>query len=214
FRAACEDGSVIHSRTVVIATSGLTTKEFVAPLSEKLENALAKMQYAPLVVVHAHASSTLTPFPDAFGVLLPKRAPYNSLGIMFNSVLFPHMAPAGQHLYTICLGGVGNGDILDLSDEAISEVVIGEGKDLLGVNLSVDLITRWPRAIPQYGLEHGCLLEEMANAESSYQGLYFCGADRGGVGVPDRIKEAKSIASAILKSLTKNDLIESPVVNQ
>lgn len=144
-------------------------------------------RYAPLSVVHC-ASDHAPSFPDhSFGVLLPSGAHSGFLGAMFNSALFPHLAPQGKHLLTLCFGGieaVGEPALLKPDDALVKSLC----QHYLGVS-GVTVLARhqWGQAIPQYEAEHRELESACRKLEESCPGLYLAGADRGGVGVSDRV---------------------------
>jgi oxygen-dependent protoporphyrinogen oxidase len=153
------------------------------------------MEYAGLVVIHAGVKKTARLPRDAFGVLFPSHSSQTFLGIMFNSVLFPHVAPEDKHLLTICLGGVHGASVFDMSDDQILALARREVGDKLGiVNLETLSVWRWKKAIPQYALGHHRIEAQMKQCENENPGIYFIGADSRGVGVPDRVKAAVSFS--------------------
>jgi protoporphyrinogen oxidase len=118
--------------------------------------------------------------------------PENLLGVMFNSLIFPHVAPLDKHILTVIVGGAQAGH------ERPDEVRLREQVPLLlerylGV-VSADClqITQWPGAIPQLVVGHHKLVAEFDRVEAANPGLAFVGVDRGGIGVSDRVRLAKS----------------------
>ena len=110
---------------------------------------------------------------------------------MFNSEIFPHAAPAGQHLLTVCLGGAGNESCLELDDQQLADFALDEVKKRLGViSPRLLLLTRWKNAIPQLHVGHFAIVDEMREIERHYPGLEFIGVDNGGIGVADRVATA------------------------
>jgi protoporphyrinogen oxidase len=124
-----------------------------------------------------------------FGVLFPKDEEGAPMGVLFNSELFPHVAPAGRKLVTVCFGGVGSERELKATDSELFERAASALTCYLGVTEATGLhCTRWPRGIPQ----HEALLEEASHLfkelSRKHPGLSFIGADCGPVGVPARIE--------------------------
>lgn len=194
FLLKAASGEEFKARKVDIASSGSSSAEFLSELAPELSPQLAKLSYAPLVVAHASVSKDVALPPKGFGVLFPKAAKAEVVGIMFNSLLFPHMAPEDKHLLTVCIGGVGQAELCKLDDIAISELVSRELKKRLAISdFELLNINRWERAIPQYELGHYKLLEAQDKLEERLPGLSFIGVDRGGVGVPDRVSAAFKI---------------------
>ncbi len=179
---------------VIVTTSGYSSAGFLAAMEPEAADALRGLRFAPIVVVHVSVPATEPVPADSFGVLFPAGHPDALLGVMFNSILFPHTAPVGQHLLTVCLGGINGVRILERSDDEIHAIVRRELAERLSLkSMQVLAVQRWEHAIPQYEVGHWKLVEKLHKLEATYPGLTFLGADLGGVGVPDRIKAAKGL---------------------
>ena len=193
FEVVAEGGEGRTFNKVAVSTSGAASARFIAELDPALAHRLEALRYAPIVVVHAAVSAAEPVPPKSYGVLFPPGHPDALLGVMFNSMLFPHTAPPGQHLLTVCLGGIHGGHILSRSDTEIYGVVLRELEQKLGLSGARMLaIYRWAEAIPQYEVGHWQLVEMARALERRAKGLVCIGADMGGVGVPDRVKLALS----------------------
>jgi oxygen-dependent protoporphyrinogen oxidase len=99
---------------------------------------------------------------------------------------------------TVCLGGVGGEGILEEDDAQIAERatrLIERRLNLKG--LAPLLVTRWPAAIPQYSVGHWRVCEAIGEMEREYPRLRFIGAERGGIGVADRVAEAIRVAKLV-----------------
>jgi oxygen-dependent protoporphyrinogen oxidase len=161
--------------------------------AEEFLRCVALRRYAPLTVVHC-ATEQQPCFPaDTFGILFPEGTPHLFLGAMFNSLLFPHLAPKGQQLLTLCFGGINalnNPAALSPAQDVIAEIC----KNYLGVSrFSVLASYRWDGAIPQYEVGHKAFLDSILGLEKKCPGLILAMADRGGVGVPDRIRSVMEL---------------------
>jgi oxygen-dependent protoporphyrinogen oxidase len=176
---------------VHITTSGARTAELVRGIAPELSAVLERLQYAPLAFVH-FAVPRAAPIPrDCFGIMFGGDRPSGLLGVMFNSELFPHLAPDRYHLLTLCVGGVGREPLVDRPDSEHVRWLSQELRELLKIEHASPLgVQRWPRAIPQLGVGHYRVEEQFHYTEQRNPGLCFLGVDRGGVGVPDRIRIA------------------------
>lgn len=192
FLVRSERGEELRFDRVICATSGAATASFLNQLSPELSSVLSRLNYAPLTVVHLAIRTGHSLPRDAFGILFPRGTPHHLLGVMFNSLLFPHLAPDGYDLLTVCLGGVERADGLDpltSEDGILGRLVIDELRRYLGVSADRVLsICRWPRAVPQYEVGHRRLVELMRGEERNHPGLLFVGVDQGGVGVSHRVR--------------------------
>ena len=184
-------GEDLHTRSVYLTTSGAASAPLISGLDSQLAEGLASLRYASIAVVHAAVRRSAPVPPCSFGILFPSGLPSKLLGVMFNSSLFPHVAPADQHLLMACLGGPEAAEICDLDENSLYACVRQELEQRLGItDPRFIACRRWARAIPQCEVGHFRLTERMDAVERAYPGLRFIGADRGGVSVPDRIKAA------------------------
>lgn len=194
YQVTLSQGEILHANNIYITTSGSVSAPLVRDLSQQLYDNLLTLDVAPIVVVHL-ATDQKSEIPiNSFGVLFPSDLKSPFLGVMFNSELFPHTAPAGKHLLTVCLGGRDYPSVLEMREEELVRLA----KEVLSEKLNIKntyflSITKWPRAIPQFEIGHGQIVKNMKECEKNNPGVYFIGSDCGGIGVPDRVKMAMSI---------------------
>ncbi|MBX7138744.1 MAG: protoporphyrinogen oxidase [Oligoflexia bacterium] len=197
FQISLANGQEVTSRHCLISTSGQTTAPFIKPLSSELSQLLAGLRHAPIAVLHFAVERKYSLPKNGFGVLFPSNGDYRILGVLFNSLLFPHVAPPDQQLITVCLGGIGDEEVMSLSDQDLVALARGEIRSALRIEDAKSLgIKRWEKAIPQYEVSHEKITAVMRTLESAYPGLIFLGADQGGVGVPARISKVVQSLSA------------------
>lgn len=195
FIISSSDGQEFVARRVVLACPGRSAGRLINAIDDTASKALLSVHRAPLAVVHLAVPSSGGVLPEkGFGVLFPRGEPSYLLGVMFNSELFPHQAPTGGRLLTVCIGGVGGERVLEEDEERLVDRTISlieRRLDLSGVTPL--LCTRWAEAIPQYTVGHWRVCDAVASMERHHPGLSFIGAERGGIGVPDRVAEGMRV---------------------
>lgn len=193
FSLQLESGRAISARKAYVATSGRHSARFLAGLLPELSTALLNLSRASLTVVHFRSAQLPDEFSQAFGVLFPSSLNLPLLGVMFNSELFPHVAPSGKSLITVCLGGIRFPEFHLQSDDQIITYAQNELNLKLGLNSLAPLeITRWQEVIPQYNVGQARHEQLFREAENAIQGLHFIGSDHRGVGVADRVAASVS----------------------
>lgn len=137
---------------------------------------------------------------DGFGVLLPSVEKRSLLGVLFSSTLFPGRAPTDHVALTVMLGGARDPDLARHPVEYQLPVVQKELAALLGVRGKPVFLQRtyWPRAIPQYQLNHDTHLEVIVAAEKRLPGLHIGGPVRDGIGLPACLAAGERLARAAL----------------
>lgn len=165
--------------------------------------ALAKIYYPPVAVVFCGYRRNPLDRPLAgFGFLVPRRENRQILGSLWNSSLFTGRAPEGGLALTVFVGGSRQPEHALWPEDKLQEVVADELKGLLGLpRPDLQLIFRWPRAIPQYQVGHRQLMAAVENCEAQHPGLYLGGNFRGGISVADCVKSAHALADKVAGGL-------------
>lgn len=187
----------------IVTTIG--TMELARLLSEAPEAYLAPlraMRYAPVVQVAVGYHKAPVAF-DAFGGLVPSLEDREVLGILNPSAGFRGRAPQGGMLLSVFLGGMRSPEVIERSDEAISQLVRARLEQMLGITQSPDLlyITRHKRAIPQYEASTSERLRAIEALERLYPHLIIGGNMHSGIGMADRIGQASLIADQLTSRL-------------
>jgi oxygen-dependent protoporphyrinogen oxidase len=122
---------------------------------------------------------------DGFGMLIPEKEKRNLLGVLFPSAIFPGRAPQGHHLLTCFIGGSRQPHLARLPDAEIIDLALSDLHDTLTISAPPTMIhlTRWERAIPQYGMNFGDFLSALERTELTHPGLRFIGNFRQGIGL-------------------------------
>ena len=127
---------------------------------------------------------------DGFGCLVPRKAQRRVLGVLFSSTMFDGRAPAGSALLTTFIGGRRQPELPGLPEDRIAALAHAEHEALLGARAPPrwQVVTRWPRAIPQYTLGHLGRVARAAAASQALPGLFLVANWKGGVAVGDCIR--------------------------
>ncbi|MEM6725289.1 MAG: FAD-dependent oxidoreductase [Bacteroidota bacterium] len=120
-----------------------------------LSELLKKVFYTPILSVTAHVKRSDCPgFKPGFGCLIPRSEGYTSLGVLFNSSIFPNRSRSEEilSLTFILRADEQAPDLLERSDAAIQELVQSELGRLFGFQGTILQIRcfRWPQGIPLY----------------------------------------------------------------
>jgi oxygen-dependent protoporphyrinogen oxidase len=139
---------------------------------------------------------------DAFGGLIPSKERRNLLGVLFMSALFKNRAPRNGALFSIFMGGVRNPEIFDFPDGRIKKILEEEFRSIMKTkDYNPDLlkILRHHYAIPQYEIDSKDRFEAVEFIEKKYPGLIIGGNLRNGIGMADRILQARILSDSVLQ---------------
>lgn len=198
------DGKMINAEgKTVISTVGSYNLPSLFPfLPEDSLSAITNLKYAKVLHVAAGYKKWNGSKLDAFGGLVPSKENRNILGILFPSAIFSGRAPVGGALLSIFLGGIRKPGMINANDDEIINMVLEEIANTLNSTQKPDLlkIFRYEHAIPQYEKTTGDRLAAIQKIEKQYPGLMLAGNIRDGIGMADRVKQAKQIADVVIKN--------------
>ncbi len=189
----------VNSKLVVSTIGSYGVKNLFSFLSESERKAVTDLEYAKIVQVLICYKNWQGKHLNAFGGLMPSKEKRNSLGFLFTSSLFKNRAPEGGAVISIFMGGTKNPGMIEKTNEEIEAVALKEIEETLGMKKKPDImqIAKYQRAIAQYDIRSEKRLEAIVNVQNKYPGLYIAGNLRDGVGMSDRVKQARNIAEEI-----------------
>lgn len=209
--AACEfrivrDGQEqsASARAVVIATPAYAAAHLLETSSPQLAHTLSGIAYAPVAVIASSYYRQQVGDPlEGFGFLVPRGEKVRTLGTVWNSSLFPGRAREGSVTITSFIGGATDPDIIQLHEENIAAIVAEENARILGITGPPVQVAVWkyPRALPQYNLGHGHIVETIRDAERASPGLYFAGNYLEGPALGKCVENGFQTAEAVRKYL-------------
>lgn len=203
YRLVCSDGSMVDVDACVVTPAGAQLATMVEGVDPELSGMIRGQEYASLSVVHLAVSRREPLIKDAFGVLFQAGQPNDLLGVMFNSQLFPHVAPPDKHILTVIVGGA-QARSKDVDEVSLRERLPRQLSELLGVsNVEWLCLTSWRDAIPQLKVGHYTVIAALDKAEAEHPGLVFAGVDRGGVGVTDRVRVAREAVQRVYRKVSE-----------
>jgi len=167
---------------------------------EKLSQTLKKISYCPIYVLHLGLEKQkIKNDISGFGVLTKPSDNKSFLGIIFNSRIFPHVAPPDKDLMTVMVGGTRQEQLLKTDKDLLFDKIIRDIRKLFSYDgriiMKHDFL--WDKGIPQYGLDHDYITNEIKNFENKNKDLHIMGNYVNGISVSDCIEKA-SILSKIL----------------
>ena len=185
----------------VISTAGAYELSQLFPFAEAEKiDMVNRLEYAKVIQVTLGFKTWKGIELKAFGGLVPYKENRGILGVLFLSSFLKNRAPENGALLSIFLGGVRKPEMLELSDSQIVDVVKKEITEMMKLEkFEPDLlkIFRYRHAIPQYGIESEQKVKAIEELENTHPGLILAGNVRDGIGMADRIKQGKTIATKI-----------------
>ncbi|TAK59462.1 MAG: protoporphyrinogen oxidase, partial [Bacteroidetes bacterium] len=125
------------------------------------------------------------------------------LGSLWSSTLFPNRAPDGHVALTTFLGGARQPELTAGSEEQKIKIVYDELASLLGITGApvFTKVIHWNKAIPQYNVGYGKILNAIERFEANFRGACICSNYRGGISVGDCVMTSERVAQRVVEML-------------
>ncbi|MFI3299606.1 MAG: protoporphyrinogen oxidase [Rikenellaceae bacterium] len=194
----------IEAESVISTVPGYELESVMPFIESDTMEKITSLEYAGVVQVAVGYNSLSEKMRsgqiNSFGALFPFKEGSKVLGILFPSSCFEGKAPKEGALLSIFIGGARHKEIFEMNDKQIEELARLEIAFKLGIKKKPDLlkIFRHPRAIAQYEKSSGARFEAIKEIEAKYSGLLLGGGIRDGIGMADRIKQAKLLSNSVL----------------
>ncbi len=196
------------TETIVADRLVLAVPTYVAAklLHREAESDLQEIAYAPLAVVslgyrREHVNHSL----KGFGFLVPRSEGLRTLGMVWNSSLFPGRAPEGCVLLTSFIGGATDPQAVALSADDITEMVHREIAPILSIR-GIPAFSNaqiYQRALPQYNIGHSSRISNLERECSLHPNLKLVGNYLHGPAIGACIEQALAVADEIRTGVSR-----------
>ena len=169
-------------------------------LSSDLSKTLDKIKYAPIAVICSGYDEKSVKYPvDGFGFLVPQKENRNILGSIWTSSIFKDRAPEGKIQFRSMIGGDGNHESINLTDEELTSLVTNDLADILSISSKPEFVKiyRWKYGIPQYHIGHSEIMKSIEENLVRTGNLFITGNAYYGIGLNDCIKQSYKITRDI-----------------
>lgn len=193
------DGSSRSFKQILVTTWSEKLAEALPPPPEK--QSWPEIRYAPVQVVTLAFPKDKVGHPlDGFGVLVPEIEKLPFLGVIFASSLFAGRAPSDQVLLNLFIGGERNPEGAFWEENSVREKVLPAVAKLLSIEGPPQFFAarQWPKAIPQYTLDHQSFLIAREEAEKKWPGFFLAGNAVDGISMPQCLESGHKAAEKIL----------------
>jgi oxygen-dependent protoporphyrinogen oxidase len=202
--ATGQDEETISAQAVVAAAPAYAAAHLVSAISPPLAHSLSGIAHAPVAVVAAgYYARQIGYSTEGFGFLVPRSEKNHNLGTVWNSSLFAGRCRDGMVVMTSFVGGATEPEIVEKSEEEIASIIQAENARVLQITGTPFATTVWrhPKALPQYNLGHGHIVEAIRDGERANPGLFFAGNYLEGPALGKCVDVANQTAEAVRRYL-------------
>ncbi len=194
-------GDALDVDAVIVTAPADAAAAMLADCDASLADELRAIPYAPMRVagIGFRAADVAVPL-DGFGFLAARGTGVRILGALYTSTIAVGQAPPGTAYLRTFLGGTTDPTAVELDTDAARAIVLADLATTLGIRaapLAYHEIV-WPRAIPQYRLDHPARLARIDARVALHPGLQLGGNAYRGLGVGDTVNDAVAIAGRVV----------------
>ncbi|MGD0637427.1 MAG: protoporphyrinogen oxidase [Nitrososphaerales archaeon] len=201
YELALDDGTVIGSRSVVLATPAYASAELLKDLSPEASAILGSIPYVSTATVSLIFDRATFPLPlDGSGFVIAPNDNRKITACTWVSSKWPTHSPSDRVLLRCFLGRAGHEEVLQRGDDELCQLAQDELNSILGIS-ALPLqrrLHRCGKSLAQYNLGHSDKLKALDEAMEKLPGVFLTGSAYRGVGLPDCIKQAGLAASEVV----------------
>jgi len=189
---------------VIVAVSTFAAGRLLGTYAPRLVDVLGRVEYASVITVTFTLRDRGRDVLLVPGCVVPRSNTEVLTAITCTSDRWGRGA-SGVTTIRASLGRHLDSRAMNLSDAEIVQHAVNGARRILGIDgeLLDFVIQRWPDALPQYGPEHGSLLDEVTSARAD--GLELIGAAYEGIGIASCIQQGRAAATRVALRLAVND---------
>lgn len=139
---------------------------------------------------------------DGTGFVVARNSDYTITACTWTHKRWPHTAPEGKVLLRCYVGRTGEETVVDLPDEEIEQIVLGDLKRTMNFTAKPEftIVTRWKKSMPQYTVGHKERLEAVRRSiRKDLPGVFIAGSSFEGFGMSDCIDQGKAAVRHVLE---------------
>lgn len=193
----------IDCKQVVTTCPAYALPSLLPFISKEHMEAISNLRYAPVVQIGVGIKQVKGHQWRAFGGLVPSKENQRVLGILFPSACFDGRAPQEGATLAYFMGGMRHPEYINKTDEELAAIVDDTLHTMLGypadIHADTMRIYRHERAIPQYELSSQQRFDTLDALAHEYPTLTIGGNLKGGIGMADRIRQARAMAEEVCK---------------
>lgn len=178
------DGDTERFDHVVVTTPASETAALLRETAPTSADALDRLTYNPLVLVHLRSDVDAT----GFGYQVRREEPLRTLGVSWNASLFDR-----DGVYTAFFGGMDDHEILEKDAADIGRIATREFEQVMGpdaADAEVLHVEKLPDAFPAYDTSWRALDDVDLPA-----GIHLATNYTARMGIPSRVREANGLAA-------------------
>jgi len=197
---AFSNGSWAQADAVVCALPAHAAATALREQDSSLSDLLEGIRHNSIATVNLVYDAAATPkLPPSTGFVVPHIEGRRITAATFTTQKYPGRAPDGTAIVRAFIGGALQPELVELSENELVTIARDELSQLAGIAGApkAAFVTRWRSLLPEYGLGHTDLVNQIEERAARIGGLGLAGSAHRGVGVPDCIQTGEAAAESV-----------------
>lgn len=191
---------------VIIATPSAIAARLLQAVDTVTAERLDKLRTASSAVVAMIIQrKDVSKMAWCFGIVIPQIEHRQVLAVSFTGLKYPGRVNDDEFLVRIFMGGSTHPEMMQWSDEKLTQVASAELGEMIGWNGSTrwSKVIRWVDAMPQYDVGHVAKVSEMeAGLAAKAPSIRVAGASFNGVGIPQCVRSGRRATEQLSEFFT------------
>jgi len=196
--ATLSTGETLRARAVILALPAYGIASLVSPLDALLAELCRAIRYSSSATITLCYRREAVSHPlSGSGFVVPRgEVETRLLAVSWVTSKWVGRAPENMVMLRAFAGGTLDADLLERDDE---ELVAMSERDLayplgVGEQAVFSKVYRWMQAGPQYEVGHLARVQAIERRLARHPGLFVTGSGFRGIGIPDTVADARSVA--------------------
>lgn len=186
---------------VVLGTPSYITAELIEDMDNNLASLLKKIEWSSSATISlAYKKTDINVELKGFGFIVPKVENRRINACTWSSIKWSFRSPDDYILIRSFVGGGHHEELVDESDEKLTNIVREELKDIAKIHANpiFTKVYRWYKGMPKYTVGHLDRIAEIDNSLKKYKGIYLIGCSYKGIGIGDCVKSGFDTAKTVI----------------
>ncbi len=200
YHVLLSDGTVEKADAVIIAAPHFACERML-PQYDIFKSFKEAQATSVANVAMAFDASAIKKDINGTGFVVSRNSDFRITACTWAHKKWPHSTPEGKVLLRCFVGKPNDQEVVDLSDEEITEIVLRDLNKTMKIKARPDfsVVTRWPNAMPQYTVGHKDRLNAITNQmKEQLPGVCLAGGSYRGIGLPDCIDQGEAAVQQVL----------------
>jgi oxygen-dependent protoporphyrinogen oxidase len=205
WRLSCAPGPNVVADAVIVTVPAFAAAAILRECAPGAADELDAIRYASVVTATlGYEPGAIPRVLDGSGFLVPRAEGKLLTACTWSTTKWPALGASGLVMLRPSAGRFGDERAMQLDDDELVARFHKELAEIVGLTAPpvTSLVSRWPRAFPQYEPGHEERIDRIETALAGAPGVLVAGAAYGGLGIASCIQQAEHAAGRVTAILS------------